>query len=106
FLVALATLNLISEVADDKPIVVLADDVQWFDRPTASVLSFFARRLESTHILLVIGLREGFQSPVRSANVPEICVGPLSDGASRELLDAITPDLSHQARLRILGEAL
>jgi len=106
FLVALATLNLIVEVADDKPIVVTADDVQWLDRPTTSVLSFLARRLESTHILLVIGLREGFQSPVRSAHLPEIRVGPLNDKGSRELIDSIAPDLDHQTRRLILGEAL
>ena len=106
FLVALATLSLIDEVADDKPVVVVADDVQWLDRPTTSVLSFFARRLESTHILLVIGLREGFESPVRSAHLPEILVGPLDDSASRELLESIAPDLDHQTRRLILGEAL
>jgi predicted ATPase len=46
FLVALAALNLIVEVAADKPIVVVADDVQWLDGPTTSVLTFISRRLE------------------------------------------------------------
>jgi hypothetical protein len=38
--------------------VVVADDFQWLDGATSSVLSFVARRLESTHILLIAGLRE------------------------------------------------
>jgi DNA-binding CsgD family transcriptional regulator len=106
FLVALATLNLIDEVGAERPVVLIADDVQWLDGPTSSVLTFIARRLESTHILLVIALRDGFQTPLRSAHLPEIRVGPLSDGASRELLDSVAPDLDHQTRRLILEESL
>ena len=39
FLVALATLNLIDEVGDESPLVLVADDVQWLDVPTTSVLT-------------------------------------------------------------------
>lgn len=106
FLVGLATLNLIDEVADERPLVLIADDVQWLDGPTSSVLSFVARRLESTHTLLVIGLREDFQTAVRTAHLPEIHVGPLSDTASTELLVSVAPDLDLQTRRLILDEAL
>ena len=106
FLVALATLNLIDEVAGETPIVLVADDIQWLDGPTSSVLAFVARRLESTRILLVIGLREGFEVPVRSAHLPAIHLGPLSDAASRELLDSVAPDLEPQLRQLILEESL
>src|SRR4029077_12547846 len=58
FLVGLATLSLMDEVADETPLVVIADDSQWLDGATTSVLGFIARRLESTNILLIIGLRE------------------------------------------------
>src|SRR6266705_846634 len=58
FLVGLATLSLMDEVADERPLVVVADDFQWLDGATSSVLSFVARRLESTHILLISGLRD------------------------------------------------
>jgi len=105
FLVALAALNLIDEVGDESPLVVVADDVQWLDAPTTSVLTFIARRLESTHILLAIALREGFQTPVRSAQLPEIHVGPLSEAASRELLGSVGQDLDHQTRRLILEES-
>jgi DNA-binding CsgD family transcriptional regulator len=106
FLVALATLNLIDEVGDESPIVLAADDVQWLDAPTTSVLTFIARRLESTHILLIIALREGFQTAVLSAHLPEIQVGPLSEAASRELLGSVAPELDHQTRRLILEESL
>src|ERR1700730_4455825 len=106
FLVGLAALNLIVGGAGDKPIVVVADDVQWLDGPTSSVLTFISRRLESTLTLLVIGLREGFDTPLRSAHLPEIDVGPLSDAESMQLLDQVSPDLEPQMRRRILDEAL
>ncbi len=106
FLVALATLNLIDEIAADQPIVLIADDVQWLDDPTGSVLTFIARRLESTRILLLIGLRDGFDTSLRSAQLPEIRVGPLSDMAARELVDAVAPELEHRTRRRILAQAL
>src|SRR5260370_18517863 len=52
FLVALGALNLIVDVGADKPICAIADDAQWLDAPTASVLTFVAPRLESTRTLV------------------------------------------------------
>jgi DNA-binding CsgD family transcriptional regulator len=106
FLVGLATLSLIDEVADEGPVVVVVDDFQWLDGATSSVLSFVARRLESTHIILIVGLRETFQTALRSGLLPEIHVEPLSDTASADLLATVAPDLDLQTRRKILDEAL
>jgi DNA-binding CsgD family transcriptional regulator len=86
--------------------VVVADDFQWLDGATSSVLSIVARRLESTHILLIAGLRETFQTPVRPRQLPEIHVEPLSDTASADLLVSVASDLDLQTRRLILDEAL
>jgi len=106
FLVGLATLSLMDEVADERPLVVVADDVQWLDGATSSVLSFVARRLGSTHILLICGLRETSQTALRSRQLPELHVEPLSDKASADFLMSVAPDLDLQTRRLILGEAL
>src|SRR4029077_5000035 len=58
FLVGLATLSLMDQVADERPLVVVADDFQWLDGATSSVLNFVSRRLASTHILLLAVRRE------------------------------------------------
>src|SRR5690348_12466374 len=72
FLVGLATLNLLQEAAAEKAVVLIVDDVQWLDGPTSAVLTFIARRLESTSILLFLGLRDLFDNPLRIAGLPEI----------------------------------
>ena len=59
FLIALATLTLLADAAARTPILVVADDVQWLDRPSADALAFVSRRLGSDPLAMVVGLREG-----------------------------------------------
>ena len=106
FLVGLATLNLIDEAAADKPTVLLADDAQWLDGPTSAVLTFVARRLESTSILLLVGLRARFDSPLRNAGLTEVHVGPLDDASATALLDSIAPNLGRDVHRQILEQAV
>jgi AAA ATPase domain len=105
FLVGLATLNLLADIAAEKPLLLVADDVQWLDTPTAEVLAFVGRRLGSDRILLLAAMRDGFQSPLVAARLPELVIEPLSEAPSAELLDAHAPDLTGVARNRILDQA-
>jgi ATP/maltotriose-dependent transcriptional regulator MalT len=106
FLVGLATLSLMDELADEQPLVVVADDFQWLDAATSSVLSFVARRLESTRILLLAGEREGLQTALRTAQLPVVQLEPLRATASADLLESVAPDLDAKTRRLILEEAL
>jgi hypothetical protein len=80
FLVGLAALSLLAEVAEDEPLVCLVDDAQWLDRVSVQTLSFVARRLLAERVALVFAVRESSEEQ-ELAGLPEQTVEGLSDGA-------------------------
>ena len=71
FLVGMAVLGLLSDVAEQQPLVCLADDQQWLDHASAQVLAFVARRLAAESVGLVFAAR--VQSD-ELAGLPELVV--------------------------------
>jgi hypothetical protein len=86
FLVGLAVLSLLSEVAGEQPLVGLVDDQQWLDRASAQVLAFVARRLGAESVGLVFAAR---QPGEELAGLPELVVEGLPEGEARTLLDSV-----------------
>ena len=105
FLIALATLTLLADAAARTPILVVADDVQWLDRPSADALAFVARRLGSDPLVMLVGLRDGEASPLDAAGIAELALHPLSERDAREMVSRIAPGLAPPVRDRILHEA-
>ena len=56
-LIGLSVLSLLSEFADDQPLVCIIDDLQWLDRATVQVLAFLSRRLIVDPVALVMATR-------------------------------------------------
>ena len=105
FRIAMAALDLLSEVATDTPLVMIVEDAHWLDRPSADVLVFVARRIESDPILLLAAFRDGYGSALAAAGLPEREILSLDDATSAALLDASAPELPTATRMRVLREA-
>jgi DNA-binding CsgD family transcriptional regulator len=88
FLVGLAALNLLSEAAEEQPLLCVIDDAQWLDRASERVLAFVARRLLAERIAMVFAAREQI---VSLAGFAELRVEPLGHRDARALLDSILP---------------
>jgi len=102
FLVGLGVLNLLSEIAEQQPLVCLIDDEQWLDRASAQVLGFAARRLDAESVGLVFAARVPSSD---LAGLPDLVVERLGDTDARALLDAaLTAPLDTRVREQILAE--
>jgi DNA-binding CsgD family transcriptional regulator len=102
FMVGLAVLSLLSEVAGERPLVCVIDDVQWLDRASAQALGFVARRLAADPVGLVFAAREPGPELV---GLPVLEVGGLGESDARALLDsALAGPLDDRVRDRIVAE--
>jgi hypothetical protein len=104
FLVGLAVLSLLSDAAEERPLVCVVDDAQWLDAASAQALAFVARRLGAESIGLVLAVRES-AGERHFDGTAELVVGGLDDGDARELLEAVVAGpLDVRVRDRIVAE--
>ena len=102
FLVGLAVLSLLSEVAGAQPLVCVVDDHQWLDRASAQALGFAARRVVADPVGLVFAVRE---PGGELAGLPELEVTGLRDDDARTLLEsALAGPLDARVRDLIVAE--
>jgi DNA-binding CsgD family transcriptional regulator len=90
FLVGLATLSLLAQEAENRPLMCVIDDAQWLDDASAQVLGFVARRLVAESVAMVFAARE-FAERRPLAGLPEVRIGGLSDADARALLATVVP---------------
>jgi len=102
FLVGLGVLSLLSEVAEDQPLVCLIDDEQWLDRASAQVLGFVARRLVAESVGVVFAVRIPSSE---LAGLAELRIEGLEEADAEALLDSVlTGPLDARVRDQILAE--
>jgi DNA-binding CsgD family transcriptional regulator len=103
FLVGLAVLSLLSEVAREQPLICVIDDEQALDHASAQALGFVARRLTADPVGLIFAARTPGQE---LAGLPELTIDGLCESDARALLDSVLPG-PFDARVRdlIVAEA-
>ncbi|WP_035855718.1 helix-turn-helix transcriptional regulator [Cryptosporangium arvum] len=105
FLVGLATLTLLADVAADAPVVCLVDDAQWLDPESLAVLAFVGRRLDADGIGLLIGVRDDPAALAVLRGLPSHPVAGLTaDDARRLVADTAPSRLDPHVADRIVAE--
>jgi DNA-binding CsgD family transcriptional regulator len=104
FLIDLAVLTLLSEAAEDEPLMCVVDDAQWLDSASLRCLAFVARRLLAEPIAMAFAVREPSAEDALSG-LPELALTGLAERDARLLLASVNPGpVDEQVRDRILAE--
>lgn len=102
FLIGLSVLSLLSDMAEEQPLLCLIDDQQWLDRASAQIIAFVARRLGAEAVGIVFATRV---PGVELAGLPELVVGGLPKADAHALLDSALPgSLDVRVRDQIVAE--
>jgi AAA ATPase-like protein len=88
FLAFLGTLSLLADAAEERPVLVIADDAHWLDEASAHALLFVARRLQAEWVALLFAARDdlGSGSGFDAGELPCLTLGGLSGEAAGQLL--------------------
>src|SRR5215211_2846888 len=104
FLVALAALSLLAEVAAERPLLCLVDDAQWLDGASGQILGFVARRLLAESVAIVFAVRDP-TGERELLGLPELGLGGLPENDARALLATVVPGrLDERGRDRLIAE--
>jgi DNA-binding CsgD family transcriptional regulator/tetratricopeptide (TPR) repeat protein len=86
FLISIAVLSLLADVAEDGGLLCLVDDAHWLDEPSLDALVFAARRLEAEGVAVLMAVREGERRELRPTGLPELRLEGLEPEAAAALL--------------------
>ncbi|WP_336671347.1 ATP-binding protein [Tsukamurella sp. USMM236] len=104
FLVSAGVLALLSDLADEAPLLCVVDDLQWLDRGSAEALQFAARRFAADPIALLFAVRET-SMPFATPGIDTLHLDGLEAHAAARILDAHAPGIDDALRARVLEES-
>ncbi|MFE5109426.1 ATP-binding protein [Streptomyces sp. NPDC056663] len=88
--ISLAVLTMLSEIAEEGPLLCLIDDAQWLDQPSVAVFTFAARRLRAEGIVMIFAVRGGDHGP-EVEGLPRLLLEGLDRAAAAELVPGLPP---------------
>ncbi len=105
FLVAVATLSLLTEAAEVQPVVCLIDDAHWLDAASTDALLFATRRLDADPVAMVFAARDTDARTFTPDGVPTLRLQGLDASSVGALLAEHVPVVvSAQVADRLLAE--
>ncbi len=104
FLISAGTLSLLADLAEDRPLLCVVDDLQWLDQGSVEALLFAARRFVADPIAVLFAVRDT-SAPSVIAGVEVLDLpGLVAPDAARLLADH-APELAERLRSRVLAES-
>lgn len=105
FLVALATLSLLTEAAEARPVLAVVDDAHWLDAASADALLFAVRRLDADRVAVVFAVRDGMTTAFAPHGVPTLRIGRLDASSALALLrGTAAASVAHDVADRLVSE--
>jgi DNA-binding CsgD family transcriptional regulator len=105
FLVSVAVLSLLAEVAEEQPVLGVVDDAHWLDDASAQALGFAARRLAAERVALLLAARDAAPRRFQDSGLPELRVEGLGRVAAGALLvERAGPGVAPQVRDRFVEQ--
>ena len=86
FLVALATLSMLTEAAEERPVVCVVDDAHWLDDASADALLFATRRLDADRVAILFAARDTDERTFVPDGIPRLLLRGLDAPAVHALL--------------------
>jgi DNA-binding CsgD family transcriptional regulator len=104
-LTGVAVLTLLSDLSEQSPVLVVADDAHWLDRSSLEALAFVGSRLDAERVVMLVGARGQAPPPGFDRGFPELLLGPLSVADAGLLLDGLPRPPRGRARVQVLAQA-
>src|SRR4051794_22149534 len=111
FVIALATLTMLTHAAETSAVVCIVDDVHWLDEATTAALLFVARRLQADPVVLVFSARDTDGHTFAADGIPGLQLSGLDEMSGRALLDekfggVLAADVAHALLAQTGGNPL
>jgi DNA-binding CsgD family transcriptional regulator len=112
FLVFLAALGLLSDAAEESPVVCVIDDAHWLDEASQAALLFIARRIDLAPIAMVFAARDGDGRRFEAFDLPSLQLAGIDTDAAEALLGSaqlqreLAPEVRAQLVSRLGGNPL
>jgi DNA-binding CsgD family transcriptional regulator len=102
---SIAVLTLLSDLTEDAPLFLVADDAQWLDRSSLDVLAFIGHRLGTERIIALMGWRGPAAGDPLDRDFAQLRLGPLTTADATRLLDQQPEAPRGRARAAVLAQA-